>query len=923
MPYSPSEFAARIKSKYPDYAGMDDDELVQKIVAKYPDYRNQISFAAPATTRGQAATVENPTPASLRSLAETERIQDSVKPSWWQNLLNERINFVGGMAENTMALPALAADAAGLASPQGFARAAQRVGTEGLAGAIPATTETARIFDEVIGTGQRAIGITPEMDADRQSAASRLLGGMVDVAPGIGLASDLARVTTKAAPTALNPAVAAILKRADEIEAVGDVVSAGRLRRAVAEFSEMAAAPDAPPGRILPGKNAHEETLVGMAADISKQPVTPPPDNVVPFQQPEAAAATGTDPLVAAEARRYLAQHPETPREARGQLFREGPPPEPPGGATPEEPPLPPPVKEGRFGGAWRRYIATNTAALKSTGPTGREVARKLYDVERDSVHMAAEPIHAIGIVKKLSKDDQDKLVSVLDGTLPRNQASPVVQRLADLHRAYLDRFGQMAEEAGLLLRTPKGELVPFKRRGNYFPHFSKGEPDMPVFAGPDELSPGQRLGSMENVRSGEGEFVRDPVAVLTSYYEDAARKLAEVKHFGADVTKAIRETKMKARMSQEPEDFIEQSMKQALGGGMRWGRFEKGLAADIMNAEVAAKLPLAVIGNITQPVNTLTAAGFKPAVKALVDIARSVRKPELIDVARRTGATLEGTIRALKVGDATSVPARIAQAVLRGSGFNAAEKFNRIHAAQTGINYAQDLARALVGDRPSWLHGGVDKIAEQLRKMDVDVDAVMANGGKLSEQDQLNAGFYMSHKTQFGNRPEDVPLEWSSSPQMRVWTQFKGFGVKQAKFLKDDVVKPALLEGNVLPLARFVVAGAGVGASSNAVRDLIAGRMEELQDKTLKQHFVDGLVVMAMSNLMASAYRSLTYGQEAALEFGAGPGASDIARQITTVFNTVRAVAKDEPEKVPGIIKRDIKKTLPATRNIFNRLEK
>ncbi len=43
-----TEFAARIKSKYPSYSSLNDDELVSKILAKYPDYASQIDDAAPA-----------------------------------------------------------------------------------------------------------------------------------------------------------------------------------------------------------------------------------------------------------------------------------------------------------------------------------------------------------------------------------------------------------------------------------------------------------------------------------------------------------------------------------------------------------------------------------------------------------------------------------------------------------------------------------------------------------------------------------------------------------------------------------------------------------------------------------------------------------------------------------------------------------
>ena len=44
---TPLEFAARIKELYPDYASIDDMQLVARVLAKYPEYRTQVSFATP------------------------------------------------------------------------------------------------------------------------------------------------------------------------------------------------------------------------------------------------------------------------------------------------------------------------------------------------------------------------------------------------------------------------------------------------------------------------------------------------------------------------------------------------------------------------------------------------------------------------------------------------------------------------------------------------------------------------------------------------------------------------------------------------------------------------------------------------------------------------------------------------------------
>lgn len=44
---TPQEFASKIKTKYPQYASMNDNELTQKMVQKYPQYQSQIEAPKP------------------------------------------------------------------------------------------------------------------------------------------------------------------------------------------------------------------------------------------------------------------------------------------------------------------------------------------------------------------------------------------------------------------------------------------------------------------------------------------------------------------------------------------------------------------------------------------------------------------------------------------------------------------------------------------------------------------------------------------------------------------------------------------------------------------------------------------------------------------------------------------------------------
>ena len=55
MAESVTNFAARVKAKYPGYANVPDEDLARRIVDKYPEYADSVTFEQPPTlmSRGQ------------------------------------------------------------------------------------------------------------------------------------------------------------------------------------------------------------------------------------------------------------------------------------------------------------------------------------------------------------------------------------------------------------------------------------------------------------------------------------------------------------------------------------------------------------------------------------------------------------------------------------------------------------------------------------------------------------------------------------------------------------------------------------------------------------------------------------------------------------------------------------------------------
>jgi hypothetical protein len=57
---SPSQFASRVKAKYPEYADLDDVELARRVVAKFPEYRDAVDLDS-RSTLGRVADIGIPT----------------------------------------------------------------------------------------------------------------------------------------------------------------------------------------------------------------------------------------------------------------------------------------------------------------------------------------------------------------------------------------------------------------------------------------------------------------------------------------------------------------------------------------------------------------------------------------------------------------------------------------------------------------------------------------------------------------------------------------------------------------------------------------------------------------------------------------------------------------------------------------------
>lgn len=101
MALSVSEFAGRIKSKYPQYASIDDETLTQKMLAKYPSYSSQVDTAALQPAQEERMTFAEAAAPRQTELARKGVNIDSNNPlekDFWRGLGakgSDALSFVG------------------------------------------------------------------------------------------------------------------------------------------------------------------------------------------------------------------------------------------------------------------------------------------------------------------------------------------------------------------------------------------------------------------------------------------------------------------------------------------------------------------------------------------------------------------------------------------------------------------------------------------------------------------------------------------------------------------------------------------------------------------------------------------------------------------------------------------------------------
>jgi len=591
-------------------------------------------------------------------------------------------------------------------------------------------------------------------------------------------------------------------------------------------------------------------------------------------------------------------------------------------------------------------FIKSGLTILEEMGPAGEKISRMYKYLRAEANHEAGKRISELGQASAdFNMDERTNLFDVLDGT-----AAPINPRVANavkVGRRILDETGIEAEKLGMKLALPSGKKVPFTRhQGPYAPHvfddaFFKGQNKENLFntlvkegKSPDEANHiieaiknyGDRLIDPQHTRSLNLKgYRRDPEAI-SKYLGDMWQKIGEARHLGvedlADPTSPISQL---VKDTNNPQ-LAHKILNAQLGRTIHDAGMEQ-FVHSINSAQVAMKLPMFAISNLSQRATPLLKASAGDYVKAIESTMSD-------KAAARTRAEVSGSLQAVNKqlfqdSGGESRISRIFQ--MRRS-----ESANRVFTSEVGRHTVERVFKDLK-------RNPADKMARK-RLDDLlleDVDTVLKQDSLTDKQKSI-ASYRMNELTQGITDNIDLPELWNGHPSVKLLTLFRKFAFVQTKIIKDAIKENP---GRNIPLAllAYTVAGEAVGDTKTAISSLISGKdtKDELAKRgqykeigkitarimkseksgaivgRLAQNLADGFAFGLLDDAISSSLSGKPSGM---VEFLGGVNLGDASRVLGGAGRGIANIGKGISETVVPPAK-ELVRTLPFGRPLANRL--
>ena len=315
--------------------------------------------------------------------------------------------------------------------------------------------------------------------------------------------------------------------------------------------------------------------------------------------------------------------------------------------------------------------------------------------------------------------------------------------------------------------------------------------------------------------------FNANPFDATERYLSAVHRRIHYAKPFG--LNGEMREPILKAAIAEGANPKLSHSLVDLALNHQYHDQALQQFARTVTGLEIASKLGLAVIPNMSQSINTITFNGINKFAKGLATATNKSDRQEVMrgvalaeSVVESMGRTFgQTTSKVMAEGTGTGFTAsanlfdKFSHGVLKYTGFSTVERWNRVLAGATGWHVMRDTIAKSVDGRLKGINLDVARRRMQTLGMDLDDVTDLArrtgddfmNSPKFAEIVTLGM-FKSSATTQFNPTKLRKPILWNH-PAGRVMAQFKTFALGQGRFIRDQVFAEAQ-QGNLRPLAYF-----------------------------------------------------------------------------------------------------------------------
>lgn len=384
-----------------------------------------------------------------------------------------------------------------------------------------------------------------------------------------------------------------------------------------------------------------------------------------------------------------------------------------------------------------------------------------------------------------------------------------------------------------------------------------------------DLFNPLANLVETRTLKLPDAVYESDAAKVLTRYTNGWAKTLAMTEAFGPD------EKILYDLLSQIPDEKERQLMEKVVGavtGKIEQTRGYTGTARKVLETSTAFELGSKIGGgfgailNVPQVlVSSAAMMGWGRTIKGVARLA----DPSVRSRIRKSGATLDQAIIAL-TGESGEGATKIASKMLKGSGFTGVNAFNQYTSASIAELWINDQLKLARGATK-----GLFPEMEKARAINELARIGIDHTKRLGERDISRGMYRVARDTQLQRNVLADPVIFND-PRYRPLVLFKRFGVRQALWVKDQVMRDLVQNGNPMPLIRLaaggVAGGEGVIWAKNKVKEMLSGKeitFDSREDMTIPERIADDLgavgglgvvsLILDADNKYSQVIRSLT----------------------------------------------------------------